>query len=87
MSGHKAAKVFPHLRYRPDVAFGTGATRVLCAVLHGTTTHDGIMARTGLSRQRVNHYLRTLRDAGLVDFVDGHKGTLHATCVPVRPTP
>jgi Mn-dependent DtxR family transcriptional regulator len=52
-------------------------TRVLLAIMADPFPSSGtIAARTGLSRPWVHMMIHKLRDEGLVDFVDGQKGTL-----------
>lgn len=68
---------------RPDV--GPGATRVLLAIIgEEWPTVSTLVESTGFSRGGVHYHLKVLREAGLVDWVVGRRGTLRALCGPVK---
>lgn len=71
-------------RDTPDRIDG-GKAAVLMAVVAGATTWPEVVAATGLARTVVHKHLHRLRDEGLVDFVDGQRGTLRPrlTAVPI----
>ena len=67
----------------PD--YGSGYVSVLVAVMAmDRPTITDIAAEVGFMRSTVHAHLEQLRRDGFVDWVAGHKGTLHATCQIVR---
>lgn len=67
-------------------AAGNGSTRVLLAVIDGCRTYGPLIDRTGLSRSTIAWHLDHLRRLGLVDWIDGRRGTLHPLVEEIPPT-
>ena len=65
----------------PD--FSSTETRVLLAVVNGHRHYADIIEASGVSRGHVHWCLTHLRDAGLVDWDDGKRGTLRALVTEV----
>lgn len=68
-----------------DSYIGPARTRVLLEVIRQPhPTVRSVAAGVGITPRTVQQHLASLRSDGLVDWVDGSQGTLHATMRPVR---
>jgi len=71
--------------HQPPGYIGPARTAILLEVIrqHHPTVRS--VAHSGArSTRTIQQHLTSLRRAGLVDWVDHHQGTLHATVAPVR---